>query len=40
MIFAALPERLSEVEIDEMLKTADKDGNYIMIFLFLKNNEQ
>ena len=29
MIFAALPERLSEIEIDEMLRTADKDGNFI-----------
>ena len=26
MIFAALPERLSEMEIDEMLRAADTDG--------------
>ena len=26
MIFAALPERLSEIEIDEMLRAADSDG--------------
>ena len=27
MIFAALPERLSELEINEMLQAADEDGN-------------
>jgi calmodulin len=27
MIFAALPERLSEMEIEEMLRAADRDGN-------------
>ena len=27
MIFAALPERLSDMEIDEMLRAADRDGN-------------
>ena len=26
MIFAALPERLSEEEIEEMLEAADEDG--------------
>ena len=26
MIFRALPERLSEAEIDEMLRAADTDG--------------
>ena len=27
MIFRALPERLSEAEIDEMLRAADTDGD-------------
>ena len=27
MIFRALPERLSDAEIDEMLRAADTDGN-------------
>ena len=27
MIFRSLPERLSEAEIDEMLKAADTDGD-------------
>ena len=27
MIFAALPERLTEEEIEEMLEVADEDGN-------------
>ena len=28
MIFAALPERLSEEEIEEMLEAADEDGKF------------
>ena len=32
MIFAALPERLSHEEIEEMLDAADEDGRYFVIF--------
>ena len=28
MIFAALPERLSDQEIEEMLRAADRDGEF------------
>lgn len=31
MIFAALPERLSDQEIEEMLRAADRDGNYKLL---------
>ena len=31
MIFAALPERLSHEEIEEMLDAADDDGNYFCL---------
>ena len=30
MIFAALPERLSDNEIEEMLRAADKDGKCLL----------
>ena len=32
MIFAALPERLSAEEIDEMLEAADEDGEHYNLF--------
>ena len=43
MIFRALPERLSEAEIDEMLTAADTDGKLPIIrtnvtFYYLKNS--
>ena len=34
MIFAALPERLSAEEIEEMLEAADEDGNGSMDITF------
>ena len=35
MIFAALPQRLSDQEIEEMLRAADRDGRRFFLFLLL-----
>ena len=38
MIFAALPERLSNEEIEEMLEAADEDGELKEIEMFLAHS--
>ena len=40
MIFAALPERLSAEEIDEMLEAADEDGGSLLVISFIVQLEK